>query len=361
VSLRYGFTTGTAAAAATLGAALWLLGRPSWWVKVTLPSGQVLPIPLGGCERIEGGAQAWVFKDAGDDPDVTDRMAIAAKVWLRPGGGVEVDGGHGIGLVTRPGLPVPVGGRAINPAPLRMIRENLLGALPRGLGARVEIWAPEGERVAKGTFNPKLGIEGGISILGTTGVVRPMSEDAVVETIGAELSVLRAEGATSVCLAPGNYGRDVAVRLGVPVHRVVNVSNYVGPSLDRCRQLSFRGVLFVAQVGKMAKVASGSMDTHSAKSDGRMEALCAYGALMGMDSCWIRRIMDCNTADQAATMMIQDPRGRLALEELCRRASRRVSERSEASGAAVTFALPNLELARSGPVEDLIRSMRGDG
>ncbi|WP_281744402.1 cobalt-precorrin-5B (C(1))-methyltransferase CbiD [Thermanaerovibrio acidaminovorans] len=359
MSLRYGFTTGTAAAAATLGAALWLLGRPSWWVKVTLPSGQVLPIPLGGCERIEGGAQAWVFKDAGDDPDVTDRMAIAAKVWLRPGGGVEVDGGHGIGLVTRPGLPVPVGGRAINPAPLRMIRENLLGALPRGLGARVEIWAPEGERVAKGTFNPKLGIEGGISILGTTGVVRPMSEDAVVETIGAELSVLRAEGATSVCLAPGNYGRDVAVRLGVPVHRVVNVSNYVGKALTTCSELGFQRLLFIAQVGKMAKVASGSMDTHSSKSDGRLEALCAYGALHGLDAGWLRRIMECNTADQAAGMMVETERGKRALEELCQRARMRIEAASGAEAAVLTFALPQRELARSGPVEEMVRSVRG--
>ncbi|EHM09260.1 cobalamin biosynthesis protein CbiD [Thermanaerovibrio velox DSM 12556] len=359
MSLRCGFTTGSAATAAAMGAALWLLGRPSSWVKVKLPSGSTLSIPLGGCERIPGGAQGWVFKDAGDDPDVTHLSAVAAKVRLHRGDRVTVDGGPGVGTVTRPGLPVPVGAKAINPGPLRMIRENLLEILPRGIGAQVEVWVPRGEELAKGTFNPKLGIEGGISILGTTGVVRPMSEDAVVETIRSELSVIRAEGFDLVCLAPGNYGRDFAASLGVPGSLTVNVSNYVGKSLEACAKLKFRGLIFIAQVGKMAKVAAGSMDTHSSKSDGRLEALCAYGALHGMNSSWIRRIMECNTADQAANLMAATIQGRMALEELCRRARDRAKALSGAEAAVLTFSLPRQELARSGPLEEMIEAMRG--
>lgn len=356
--LRWGFTTGTAATAAAMGAALWLLGRPSSWVKVRLPSGQVIPIPLGGCERVQGGAQGWVFKDGGDDPDVTHLAAVAAKVRLIPGD-VKVEGGLGVGTVTRPGLPVPVGAKAINPGPMRMIRENLRGILPPGLGARVEIWVPGGEDLAKRTFNPRLGIEGGISILGTTGVVRPMSEDAVIDTIRSELSVLRAEGHWAVCLAPGNYGRDFAVSIGVPRDLIVNVSNYVGATLSSCAKLGFSQLLLVSQVGKMAKVASGSMDTHSSRSDGRLEALCAYGAMCGMGSEWARRIMGCNTADEAARMMHTTPEGRLALEELCARASSRARETSGATAGAVTFALPDMELARHGPVDEIINFMRG--
>ncbi|MCX7827711.1 MAG: cobalt-precorrin-5B (C(1))-methyltransferase CbiD [Thermanaerothrix sp.] len=359
MSLRWGFTTGTAATAAAMGAALWLLGKPCSWVKVQLPSGALLPIPLGGIERIAGGAQGWVFKDAGDDPDVTHLTAVAAKVRLCRCSSVELDGGFGVGTVTRPGLPVPKGCKAINPGPSAMIRENLKALLPKGLGAQVEIWVPKGEELAHRTFNPKLGIAGGISILGTTGVVRPMSEDAIVKTIRSELSVLRAEGHLTVCLAPGNYGRDFAKALGFPEGLIVNVSNYVGEALKACSELGFRCIVFAAQVGKMAKIASGSMDTHSSRSDGRLEALCAYGALHGLDAGWIRRIMECNTADQAAVMMMETAPGKMALEELCQRARMRIEAASGAQAAVLTFALPQRELARSGPVEEMIRSARG--
>ena len=359
-SLRWGFTTGTAAVAASLGAVRWLLARPTLRVSVRLPGGGVLSIPLGGCRAVPGGAEAWVVKDGGDDPDVTHGLAVVARVALVPGGEILLEAGEGIGVVTRPGLPVPVGERAINPTPRRMLEEHLRGELPPGLGVRVVLSIPGGEEVAARTFNPRLGVEGGLSVLGTQGVVRPMSEPALTATLRAELSVLAAEGRRAVCLVPGNYGREMARSLGVPEDPLVGMSNFAGEALAAAADLGFRELLLVGQVGKFAKLAAGSRDTHSARSDGRLEALGAYAALHGASPEAVRRVLEANTADEAACALLETEPGRKALEETARRAAAsaaRICGTAERV-ACVVFALPRRELARWGDVEALTASLR---
>ena len=358
--LRWGFTTGSAATAAALGAVRWLLARPVLRVALRLPDGGTLSIPLGGCRTVPGGAEAWVVKDAGDDPDVTHGLPVMARVRLLPGEEILLEGGEGVGTVTRPGLPVPVGERAINPGPRKMLLQHLRAELPPGLGASVVLSIPGGEEVAARTFNPRLGIQGGLSILGTQGVVRPMSEPALTATIRAELSVRAAEGHRGICLVPGNYGRDMARSLGVPEDRVVGMSNFVGEALEAAADLGFRDLLLVGQVGKFAKLAAGSRDTHSARSDGRLEALGAYAALHGASPEAVRRVLDANTADEAACALLETEPGRKALEETARRAAAsaaRICGTAERV-ACVVFALPRRELARWGDVEALTASLR---
>ena len=358
--LRWGFTTGSAATAAALGAVRWLLARPVLRVALRLPDGGTLSIPLGGCRTVPGGAEAWVVKDAGDDPDVTHGLPVVARVRLLPGEEILLEGGEGVGTVTRPGLPVPVGERAINPGPRKMLLQHLRAELPPGLGASVVLSIPGGEEVAARTFNPRLGIQGGLSILGTQGVVRPMSEPALTATIRAELSVRAAEGHRGICLVPGNYGRNMARSLGVPEDRVVGMSNFVGEALEAAADLGFRDLLLVGQVGKFAKLAAGCRDTHSRRSDARLESLGVCAALHGAPPDGVRRILEANTADEAATDLLAVPWGPGALRELADRAARaagRICGPQVRLGCLI-FALPGRELARTDTVTPLVRRLR---
>jgi cobalt-precorrin-5B (C1)-methyltransferase len=349
-----------------VAAVRFLLGRPCGWILLNLPSLRI-GIPVSGVERIEGGARAWVHKDAGDDPDVTDGMAVVAEVRLEWGDRplLSLEGGEGVGRVSRPGLQVPPGEPAINPGPRAAIEANLAAELPPRLGARVRISIPGGQEVAKRTFNPRLGVVGGLSILGTTGVVEPRSEAALVETTRTELSVLRAAGAEAVCLAPGNYGRGVAANLGIPDGSVVATGNFVGPAVDDAARLGFGTILLIAQIGKLLKVSGGSMDTHSAKSDGRLCALGAFAAACGAGASEVREILSANTADEAALAATDRPWGAEALRMAANRAEMSLRGRfgravgtdaeirEDRGGSssiwigALAFALPDRELARS--------------
>jgi len=250
--------------------------------------------------RDETGAWASVCKDAGDDSDVTDGMEIRAHV-SEQGEGITIDGGAGVGRVTKPGLDQPVGNAAINSGPRAMIRaavEAVCKELDYTGGIDVIISVPEGEAAAAKTFNPKLGIEGGISILGTTGIVEPMSEQALIDTIEIELKQTSLES-DRLILTPGNYGEDFIEdkgldQLGVPVQKF---SNFLGETLDIMANLGFREVLLVAHVGKLSKVAAGIMNTHSKYADGRNEIFCAHGAVNGADTETCRKLMDAATTD----------------------------------------------------------------
>lgn len=300
--LRCGYTTGTCAAAACRAAAELLLGRacpPA--VVVGTPSGIDVTVDVEEAERGAGWARCAVRKDAGDDADVTDGVLVHARVALAEGAGVVVEGGLGVGRVTRPGLDQPVGAAAINSVPRSMIAEAARAAArAHGYdgGLLVEVSIPDGVALAGRTFNPKLGIEGGISVLGTTGIVRPMSEDALVAAIAAELGVLRATGADHVLVVPGNYGRSFArERLGLDVGDAVMCSNYLGATLDEAARLGFRSVQLVGHLGKMAKVAGGIMNTHSRVADCRAEIIAAHAALAGASTAVVRALMDAPTTD----------------------------------------------------------------
>ncbi|WP_338109705.1 cobalt-precorrin-5B (C(1))-methyltransferase CbiD [Pseudoflavonifractor phocaeensis] len=302
--LRCGYTTGTCAAAAARGAAEYLLtGRCPAAVEIRTPAGICVTAELEEVCRGGDWASCAVRKDGGDDPDVTDGILIYAKAVCRPAGGIVIAGGAGVGRVTRPGLDQPVGEAAINSTPRRMIRaecEAALKAASVSCGLTVTISAPAGVGLAAKTFNPRLGIEGGISILGTSGIVRPMSEAALVDSLYLELDQLYARGGRDVLVTPGNYGADFArTDLGLSLQNLCSCSNYLGNCIDYAAGKGFRSFLLVSHLGKLSKVAAGNFNTHSAVSDGRRESLCTHAALSGGAGAVIRDLYDCVTTEAA--------------------------------------------------------------
>lgn len=301
--LRCGYTTGTCAAAATQAATdLLLSGTCPPAVVVHTPAGIEVLVDVEESERGNDWALCAVRKDAGDDPDVTDGVMVYAKVWCREGDGVvDVCGGLGVGRITKAGLDQPVGAAAINSMPRQMIAEAARASAAEhgfGGGLAVEISIPAGVELAARTFNPRLGIEGGISVLGTTGIVRPMSEDALVASIAAELSVLRATGAQHVLVVPGNYGKTFArEQLGLATEDAIVCSNYVGATIDEAVRLGFASMLVVGHVGKMIKVAGGILNTHSRIADGRAEVFAAHAALAGASGGVVCDIMNAISTD----------------------------------------------------------------
>lgn len=305
--LRCGYTTGTCAAGAARAAAeLLLTGRCPDAVRVDTPAGIPVTAEVESPASGPGWASCAVRKDGGDDIDATHGALIFARVERRESPGVAVDGGEGVGRVTRPGLDQPVGAAAINRVPREMIARELTAALEGrdcpGLAAVISV--PGGQDIAKRTFNPNLGIVGGISILGTSGIVRPMSEEALVESIRLELSVRAAEGAGTVILTPGNYGRDFSRDvLGLELEDSVQCSNYIGQTIDLAVGLGFRRILLVGHAGKLVKAAAGAMNTHSRVADGRAETLAAYAALHGADRETVAALLDSPTTDAAIPLL----------------------------------------------------------
>lgn len=288
--LKIGYTTGTCAAAATKAAMRALFsGTFVQTIRIETPSGIPFELPILESELEQNGAWCSVQKYSGDDPDVTDGMRIYAKVEKIPEvvnacSIVTIEGGVGIGRVTKPGLACEVGMAAINPIPRKMIEKAVLEELEpfayQG-GIKVTIWAPEGEARAKKTFNERLGIMGGISILGTSGVVEPMSEDALIETIKIEMN--QQDRGQILFAAPGNYGLDFAQQtLQLDMERAVRYSNYIGEFLDYAVYCGFKRILLISHVGKLIKLAAGVMNTHSKMADSRQEIMIAHGAMQGM-------------------------------------------------------------------------------
>ena len=300
--LRCGYTTGSCAALAAAGAAeLLLTGQAPETLTLLTPGGLRIETTPVFC-RMEGDRAACaVQKDAGDDPDVTDGILIVATVG-RTAEGITIDGGEGIGKVTRPGLDRAVGEAAINSVPRRMIftaMEMLCDELNYPGGLQVVISAPEGRKIAKKTFNPMLGIEGGISILGTSGIVEPMSEQAIVDTIALEIRQKAASGSRRLIFCPGNYGLDFLSKEmpGLEAIPRVKCSNYIGDALDLAILEGMEEVLLIGHVGKLVKLAGGIMNTHSRMADCRRELFCAHAALCGADRIICESLMQQVTTD----------------------------------------------------------------
>lgn len=330
--LRCGYTTGSCAAAAAKAAAMMLLlGQRVSKVKLETPAGITLELPVENAEWDTNHARCGVRKDAGDDPDVTHGLLIQAQVSFVPQEGIVLEGGTGVGRVTQPGLECPVGEAAINRVPRQMILDAVGEvAAPLGLhcGLRVVISVPQGEAVAKKTFNPRLGIMGGISILGTSGIVKPMSEEALVESICLEIRQRAAKGAKELLLAPGNYGGDfLSHTLGIPIERAVFFSNFLGQALDCARQCGMRHILLVGHIGKLIKVAAGVMNTHSHWADTRLEVLTAHAAMAGIDACMARRLMNCATTDAALKILDEKRLLPAVMESVMERISYHLTQR----------------------------------
>lgn len=306
--LRLGYTTGSCAAAAAKAAAWMLLtGKRKETITLDTPKGIRLELPVEEIAMSADGVSCAIRKDSGDDPDITRGTLIFATVTRTDKPGVTIDGGTGIGRITKRGLDQPVGSAAINSVPRQMIRENVeqvMGLADYHGGLAVLISAPEGERLAKQTFNLRLGIVGGISILGTTGIVEPMSEKALVDTIRVELRQRKENGAEYVLLTPGNYGSDfIRNGLGLDMGLAVQVSNFIGDSLDICRELNFRGALLIGHIGKLVKIGGGMLNTHSKYGDCRMEILAAHAGAAGVDPDTIREILECVACDDALRIL----------------------------------------------------------
>ena len=308
--LRCGYTTGTCAAAAAQCAARMLLGlSEDLCAFVRTPSGTCLELPVSLIDRTDSAVCCAVRKDAGDDADVTDGLMILARVELA-GERIRIEGGEGIGRVTRPGLDQPVGEAAINHVPRQMIREALSeAALQAGYGGglRAVISAPGGELIAHKTFNPRLGIEGGISILGTSGIVEPMSDQAVIDTIRAQIRMRMAEVEKTVYITPGNYGEEfIREKTNLCLDSFVKCSNFIGDALDIAQEYGAERILLIGHIGKLVKLGCGIMNTHSRFADARMETLSACILLAGGPAGTARAVLSCNTTEDAVELMRED-------------------------------------------------------
>lgn len=305
--MRFGYTTGSCAAAASKGAAQMLLsGELVSEVELMTPKGILLHLKLEAIQRSEQEVTCAVRKDGGDDPDTTSGILVAASV-KKTAREIRIDGGIGVGRVTRPGLNQAIGEAAINPVPRAMIQkavEEIASQYEYEGGFEITISVPEGEIVGKKTFNPRLGIQGGISILGTSGIVEPMSEKALVESIRVEMQQHHRQGEDYLIVTPGNYGEQyLKEHMQIPFEKNMKCSNYVGETIDLAINMGVKGILFVAHIGKFIKVAGGIMNTHSHCADSRMEILASNAIRAGADLESARKLLECNTTDEALEVL----------------------------------------------------------
>lgn len=306
--LRCGYTTGSCAAGAAKAAVMMLLAKDRVdTVKLMTPKGIELNLNIEDISRKPSGVRCGVRKDGGDDADVTDDLLIYASVSRLSVKKIIIDGGAGVGRVTKPGLNQPVGEAAINSVPRRMIGkevEAVCALLKYEGGILVMIDVPEGAKVADRTFNPRLGIVGGISILGTSGIVEPMSECALIDTIQIEMNMKRAKGLRNLLVTPGNYGLDyVKGYTKLSYKNAVKCSNFIGETLDMAVNAGFEKVLLIGHIGKLVKIGAGIMNTHSKYADGRMEVLTACAVEADADMKLLKNLLLCNTTDDAVDLL----------------------------------------------------------
>jgi cobalt-precorrin-5B (C1)-methyltransferase len=331
--LRCGYTTGSCATAAAKAAAVLLLkGIRLETVDIETPGGTVFRLKISDAGMNGDNAFCAVKKDAGDDIDATDGMLIYATVSKRSDGAIVIDGGQGVGRVTKKGLDQPVGNAAINRVPRKMIEKELMAVGEKAgynEGFTIVIWAPEGERVAERTFNRRLGIVGGISIIGTSGIVEPMSETAIVETIKTEINVRRASGHRLLLVVPGNYGKDFSeAEEQVNGDIAVKCSNFVGDTIDHAALSGFEGMLLIGNLGKMVKLAGGIMNTHSRYADCRMEIMTANAIIAGADADIAKRIMECVTTDDALDVLHEFGKMDETIDEILKKISFHMKHRA---------------------------------
>jgi cobalt-precorrin-5B (C1)-methyltransferase len=305
---RYGYTTGSCAAGAAKGALMMLLsGEAIEEVTLKTPAGIELQLSLHDISISYGYAQCAIVKDSGDDPDVTNGIKVFAKAMPNNGNGLQIIGGKGVGRVTKKGLQVAVGEAAINPVPMQMIREEVLSLLNHNHNYTIEISVPEGVEIAKKTFNERLGVVGGISILGSSGIVVPMSDEAFKESLALELSILKEKGCREVVLTPGNYGEAfIATHIPAAIERTVTTSNFIGYMLHQAVRFEMQKVLLVGHIGKLVKVAGGIFHTHSNVADARNEIMAAHYMHYTGDALGFRQIMQSNTTEEAIGFVQKD-------------------------------------------------------
>lgn len=379
--LAFGYTTGSCGAAAAKAAAAMLFsGNLQDTVELMTPKGILLKLEVLEASVTPREARCAIRKDAGDDPDVTDGVLVYASVRreeeadkeadkenVYSGPKIHITGGIGVGRVTKPGLEQPVGEAAINRVPREMItravreiceEQEYFGRI------EVEISIPEGVALAKKTFNPRLGIEGGISVLGTSGIVEPMSEQALLSSIRLELQMVRRNGASYLLAAPGNYGMDFLSRyLPFEIDQAVKYSNFVGELVDMALELEFQGILLVSHIGKLIKVAGGIMNTHSRNADARLELLAANGLRAGGDLETVQRVLEAVTTEEGLTVLKEKHLLEQTMEQVLERVLFYLEHRSygKLKIGVIAFSSELGLLGQAGPVEELTGWLKKSG
>ncbi len=387
--MRYGFTTGSCAAAASKAAAYMLLtGKKKETISIQTPKGIIFEAKLLEISRKEGSVSCAVEKDGGDDPDITTGALVYAEVSYAKGSQpsktanslceekqkeakekashatIEIDGGIGVGRVTRPGMDQPVGNAAINHVPRQMIESEVLEVCKmadyKG-GLKVIISIPKGVELAEKTFNPRLGIVGGISVLGTSGVVEPMSSQALLDTIRLELNMQRVQKYPVAAVSPGNYGLDfMKETYGYDFDASVKCSNFFGETIDMAVECGFEKMLLTGHIGKLVKVSGGIMNTHSREADCRVELLAAAGLRAGVSRANLMKILDSATTTEAIAYLEEENKTKPVMDYLMERilyyTNRRAGGRMQIE--CILYDNQYGELAKSAAAEEFLNELK---
>lgn len=352
--LRYGYTTGTTAAAATKAAAIYIkTGEKLKSIEIETPKGWTVSVPINYVKQLEDSKViAEAVKDSGDDPDVTNTIEIKAVVEIKKEETINIVGGTGVGIITKKGLQTPIGSSAINPVPLKMIEKSFREVFGEHVGGKISIEVPRGEEIAKKTLNSKLGIVGGISIIGTTGIVEPMSETALVESLHLEIKAASKESEKLVMVL-GNYGEKFTKVYNEIKTPRVKISNFIGACLDFARAEGIKEILLIGHIGKLIKVAGGIFNTHSKIADGRMEILGANYMYYYDDRKVFTKIMDSNTTDEAVDI-IKSVSSDFVFDKIAEKIKKNCEARvqGEISVETILFNLPFGELGSSSMAHD---------
>ncbi|WP_283595643.1 cobalt-precorrin-5B (C(1))-methyltransferase CbiD [Paraclostridium bifermentans] len=305
---KRGYTTGSCAAGAAKAATYMILTKQTLeTVNIDTPKGIPLNLKVENVDINNAFAQCSIQKDGGDDIDATHKMHIYAKAELIDCNEIIIDGGIGIGRVTKKGLGIEIGKAAINKTPISMIQSEVRKVIGDTKGVKITIFAPEGETIAKKTFNPRLGIVGGISIIGTTGIVEPMSDEGWKKSLSIELEMKKAQGMDKVILVPGNHGEMfIKESLGIDSKYIVRTSNFIGYMLKEAQRIGFKKILMAGHLGKYVKIAGGIFNTHSKVADARNEILIANLALMNAPFELINKVNECLTTEEFIEILEDD-------------------------------------------------------
>ncbi|MBP3780294.1 MAG: cobalamin biosynthesis protein CbiD [Selenomonas sp.] len=304
--LRSGYTTGACAAAGVKAVLLYEAGLEWETVELTALDGTKLIIPVKAVRETEHGLEAEVVKFSGDDPDITNGVSVFTALRHLSGAPEEIvfKAGKGIGRVTKPGLSVAVGEPSINPGPRQLIRQviaELLGSDKQPLEVTISI--PVGVELARQTLNPILGVEGGLSVIGTTGVLRPMSEEGFKNSLVPQIDVALAAGFTDLIFVPGKIGERIALRWQLPREAMVQTSNFIGFMLEAAAKRGVKRILLFGHIGKLVKVAAGVFYTHNRIADARLETMAAYAAAAGLGSQGVQQLLASNTTEDALAVL----------------------------------------------------------
>lgn len=326
--LRSGYTTGACAAAGVKAALLYEAGESWQIVELIALDGTPLTIPVKDVRQTREGWQAEVVKCSGDDPDITDGVSVFTRVrhisCMPPE--IHFRAGEGIGTVTKPGLSVPVGEPSINPGPRQLIRRAVADVLGTDqVPLEVTIAIPAGKELAQHTLNPVLGVEGGLSVIGTTGVLRPMSEEGFRNSLVLQIDVARAAGFQDLIFVPGKIGERIALSWGLPQQAIIQTSNFIGFMLEAAAERHIRRVMLFGHIGKLSKVAAGVFYTHNRIADGRLETMAAYAAAAGLDHQGVQDVLSSNTTEDALSVLTAAG----LRDTVCRVLAERAGTRSE--------------------------------